>query len=226
VSNALSLAPAFGMPSAVTSPATGVTASLATLQGIVGDGGQSAAGGGTSTWQFQWGTDPAFGSYSSTTATSFSGINVSVSANLSGLSASTKYYVRATATNLAGTFIGPVSSFETSLPFATGLMPSDGTGSVASGVTFSWTYNSGGASGGQTAYSLKVTGTVPGHSGTGPWYWTGSAWTSTQTWVSSSASSVTIGSAFFLPNASTWLSSNAYTWTVALQDAAGQGAYA
>jgi hypothetical protein len=73
--------------------------------------------------------------------------------------------------------------------------------------------------GGQTNYSLKLTGNVPGHAGTGPWYWTGSGWSATQTWIASAAQSVTIPQAFFSPNTT-------YTWTVATQDANGQGPYA
>jgi len=135
------------------------------------------------------------------------------------LTAGTRYYNRVVATNTIGTTTGKAVSFETSTNLPTLVAPSDNTTGLQMHTTFSWAYNSGGAAGGQTGYSLKLSGNVPGHSGTGPWYWTGSGWTATQTWVASAAQSVTIPQAFFSPNTS-------YTWSVATQDANGQGPYA
>jgi hypothetical protein len=61
-------------PSALASPtSSGVTAQTACLASNVDDGGQAAAGGGQSSYVFQYGTDPNFGSYSSTATASFSG---------------------------------------------------------------------------------------------------------------------------------------------------------
>jgi hypothetical protein len=156
-------------PSAVTAPAIGVLATSATLWGPVGEGNQAAQGGGNSTYAFQWGTDPTFGTYSTPTATNFSGTGQSVSASLTGLTTSTRYAYRAIATNLAGTTTGQAFSFETALSLPTLLTPAATiSGGPPSGpITFSWQYNSGGASGGQTGYSLQVTGVVPGESGSG-----------------------------------------------------------
>jgi hypothetical protein len=136
-----------------------------------------------------------------------------------GLAASTKYFYRVTATNSVGTTYGQTSWFETSTNAPILLTPQSGSSMASQPVTFAWAYVSGGASGGQTGYSLQITGVVPGQSGSGPWYWTGSAWTATQTWISSTAQSVTIPAANLTPNGS-------YSWTVATEDANGKGPFA
>lgn len=206
-------------PTASMSPASVTGSTTATLYGVLSDGYQSAAGGGDSSYQFQYGTSATFASYTSTTSTAFSGMGTGVSASVTGLTSGSRYYARVVATNDTATTTGNAVSFE----YVAGGMPQlIGPGSAVlagTAVTFSWTYTSGGASGGQTGYSLQVTGTVPGESGSGPWYWTGSAWSGSATWITSTASSVTIPATYFSPNVS-------YSWTVATEDAGGQGPYA
>jgi hypothetical protein len=148
-------------PSATISAPVATSSTAATLSGVAGDGGQGAAGGGNSTWTFQYGTDPAFGSFTSTGNTYFTGTAATASVGVSGLTSGTRYYCRLSVTNSTGTVVSPVISFETvvSVPQLLGPLVLVWTG--PGGVTFSWTYNPGDASGGQTGYSLKLTGSVP-----------------------------------------------------------------
>ena len=208
-------------PAATTGPASGVLTSSAIVSGTVGDGGQGAASGVDSSCSFDWGTTPALGNVTSGAPANFTGVGQSVVASLTGLTASTRYYFRVAATNSVGTTYGQTLSFETTTNVPTLLTPAAASqgGPPPGPVTFSWTYNPGGASGGQTGYSLQLTGIVPGESGAGPWYWTGSGWTATVTWISSSAQSVTVPAANLTPN-------TAYSWTVATEDANGQSGYA
>lgn len=218
--NALSFVPVVTAPTVTTTTPSIVQATSATLTAVVSDGRQSQQqGGGSSTYHFDYGTDPAFGSFTSTTSGNFSGLGVSVSAGVTGLTSGTRYYCRVVATNGIGTTAGNVISFETSTNLPTLVSPSNGTVSLIGDTTFTWIYNSGGASGGQTGFSLQLTGNVPGHSGSGPWYWTGSGWSATQTWIASTAQSLTLAAGWFL-------ASTPYSWTVATEDANGQGPYA
>jgi hypothetical protein len=203
------------VPSAQTLPATAVTSTGATLNGSGNDGGQGAAGLGNSSYHFVWGTSPSSLS-NSTSSTSFSGL-LAATANLSGLTSGERYYFALVVENSIATSQGGAVAFETTTNLPTLLSPLGNL--VGPGpVTLSWQYNSGGATGGQTAYSLQLVGTVPSL-GSGTFYWTGSGWTTTQTWVSSTAQSVTIPAALFTPNST-------YSWTVATEDAAGQGPFA
>jgi len=204
-------------PWAATNEVTDVSTSGASVHGSVNDGGQQAAGGGVATYTVQYGTDPSFSTYSSQSA--IVGAPGSVSAVLFGLSANTIYYYRCAATNTVGTSYGGVQSFGTTIcPPLLLSPPGVGLGPPAGPITFVWQYRSGGASGGQTGYSLKLVGTVP-TLGAGTWYWDGSGWTATQTWIASAAEVVTIGAAFFEIN-------GAYSWSVATEDANGTSAYA
>jgi hypothetical protein len=77
---------------------------------------------------------------------------------------------------------------------------------ASGGITFSWTHNDpeGDA---QNGYSLRRR-----IQGSGTWYyWTGSAWTTTQTWVTSGTASVAIP-------ASHWVDGEVYEWSVATRD--------
>jgi hypothetical protein len=203
---------------AMTNGATVTTTTTATLSGTVSDGGQSAMGGGNSTYLFRWGTSSTLASYSSTTATNFTGYGANAAASIAGLTGGTVYYFQVLSTNATGTAAGPILSFETTTNIPTLVSPSPGQPLGAGPVTFLWNYNSGGASGGQLGYSLKLTGNVP-TLGAGTWFWTGSAWTGSATLLSGSQQSVTIPAAFFSVN-------TAYTWTVATEDANGWGPYA
>ena len=91
----------------------------------------------------------------------------------------------------------------------------------ANGETYTWTYNTGGALGGQTSYAFKFT--CPAVNGGNPQWWTGAAWSSTETFVTSTATTLTLGSA-------DWVVAYQDTtclWTVNTGDANGHGvAYA
>jgi hypothetical protein len=97
---------ATGSPVAITSPATNVVSSSATLNGLVDPHGL------TTTVYFQYGTTTSYGH--TTAAQSHTGnAYLSVSANISGLTASTTYHFRIVATNGVGTVYGSDRTFTT-----------------------------------------------------------------------------------------------------------------
>jgi hypothetical protein len=97
---------ATGPPVVITNPATNVASSSATLNGSVDPHGL------TTTVYFQYGTTTSYGH---TTATQNKTGNTyqSVSANISGLTASTTYHFRIVATNSSGTTYGSDRTFTT-----------------------------------------------------------------------------------------------------------------
>lgn len=101
-------------PAVVTSAATSVTSSGATLNGTVNPEGADAS------YQFDYGTTSSYGS-STTAADAGSGTTaVSESAALTGLAAGTTYHYRIEATSSAGTTLGGDQSFTTSSVAAPG----------------------------------------------------------------------------------------------------------
>ncbi len=96
-------------PTVITNPATNVAAYSATLNGSVNPGGL------TTTVHFQYGTTTSYGF--NTANQSYTGSTYrSVSANISGLSASTPYHFRIVATNSSGTYYGTDRTFTTLSP--------------------------------------------------------------------------------------------------------------
>jgi hypothetical protein len=97
-------------PTATTGNASSITATSATLNGSVADGGQAGAGGGTSSWALyisptpSGGTLVASGNYSTST---------NPTGNATGLSPSTQYYLLVQSTNLVGTTQGSWVPFMT-----------------------------------------------------------------------------------------------------------------
>ena len=89
-----------------TNPATNVLNSSATLNGTVDPHGLSTS------VQFQYGTTTSYGS-TTTSQTKTGNTYLSVSANISGLNASTTYHFRIVATNSAGTTHGGDRTFTT-----------------------------------------------------------------------------------------------------------------
>lgn len=95
-------------PSIVTTAVSAITGTTATTGGTVtSEGGAPVTSRGV-----VWGTSPGSSTYSSTSG---AGIGA-FSTNLTGLSASTTYYVRAFATNSVSTVYGPEVNFTTSSP--------------------------------------------------------------------------------------------------------------
>jgi hypothetical protein len=92
---------------AMTGAASAVSATGATLNGVLGAGsGSEAAGCGT--WQFDYGTTAAYGSATSPAAAS-SGTNVPVSAAITGLAPGTTYHFRLRAAAGAGNLAADVT---------------------------------------------------------------------------------------------------------------------
>jgi len=97
-----------GSPSALAAPATGVSASAATIHAIVSTLGLSG------TCVFHYGTSATALTHStSQTALSASGATVNASAPLAGLAAKTTYFYQATVTTAGGTASSAVASFST-----------------------------------------------------------------------------------------------------------------
>ena len=104
-------------PSVITSAATNVTATTATLSGVV-----NANGGATSALTIKYSTSQATVDAGNGTSATVSPTSVNfntvtaVSAAITGLTASTTYYYRVSATNTAGTTNGATLSFTTAAP--------------------------------------------------------------------------------------------------------------
>lgn len=100
-------------PAVVTGTVTNLTDSSATLNGTVNPRGTETS------WQFEYGSTPAFGSVIPVSAGTVNGLSSqSVSANLTGLAAGSLVYFRLTAISAASpsTVLGSIGSFVTLLP--------------------------------------------------------------------------------------------------------------
>jgi hypothetical protein len=97
------------LPTVATLPATNVASMSATLNGTVNPNGSAASA------YLEWGTDNTLSTFS-TTASLAAGSgkdDVSVTADLAGLSANTTYYYRIVGENSAGAQLGSILSFQT-----------------------------------------------------------------------------------------------------------------
>lgn len=119
---------AAGAPAATTLAATGVGATTATLNGTVSPNGNDT------TFSFQYGTTAEYGSVTSTQGPISGNGDRSVSADVTGLTASTTYHFRLVATNSAGTVYGADMTFTTTAPGTPS--PSLSIAASASTVTF------------------------------------------------------------------------------------------
>jgi hypothetical protein len=120
-------------PAVVTSAATGVTSSGATLNGTVNPEGAAT------TEKFDWGTTTSYGS-STTQGNAGSGTTaVNESAPLTGLTPGETIHYRIEATNSAGTTFGSDQQFTTSAAGSTVAFDAAGGGKVASASSLSWT---------------------------------------------------------------------------------------
>ena len=88
---------------------------------------------------------------------------------------------------------------------------------LAAGKTFSWTYNTGGATGGETAYNFrqKISGATTYS------YWNAGSGIFQSTDISNSTSSTSVTFSSGL-----WLDAQTYNWSVASTDANAEGSYA
>jgi hypothetical protein len=94
-------------PTVVTSPASSVSQTTATLNATV-----NPNGGAASACEFQWGTTAGYGNTASCAQTVGSGTGpVAVTANLTGLTPNTIYHYRIVATNPGGTSYGSDKTF-------------------------------------------------------------------------------------------------------------------
>jgi phosphodiesterase/alkaline phosphatase D-like protein len=101
-------------PLAITNAATFITTNASTLNGDDNPNGQATSS------HFEWGQDSDLVGADSTPDQSIGNgvMSVEITAPLSGLSSSTKYYYRVVATNVAGTTYGSIASFTTATPGA------------------------------------------------------------------------------------------------------------
>jgi len=162
-----------GPPSALTSAATSITSSGATLNASASDNGAAT------TVTFEYGTSS--GSYSTTGVTPDSNGSISAGAGtksiakaLAGLSASTTYYYRVKATSTQGSVYGAEKSFTTTAPsYAVtyngngntgGTAPTDGSSPYSGGSTVTVLGNTGSLT--KTGFNFIGWNTVADGSGT------------------------------------------------------------
>ena len=155
-----------GTLSATTEPATSVTATSATLTGTVNPGGKAT------TYYFEYGTSTGYGSVTATVKAGSGTTSVSVSAPVSGLTASTIYYFQLVAHNSSGTQDGGQLSFKTTASSSSGsgaaacgtVNPGDAmTAAISKGSGRNWTITLADSTEGWT-FTTTVTYTGPGAS--------------------------------------------------------------
>lgn len=100
--------PPASAPSATTTPATGISSSGATLNGIVNPNGAST------TYHFEWGTSVSYGHSTSSTSAGSGTDPIAENSAISGLSSGTTYHYRIVANNSNGTGTGSDIVFTTS----------------------------------------------------------------------------------------------------------------
>lgn len=94
-------------PTAITNPSTNTTSNTVNLNGTVNPNGLNT------TFYFQWGTTTSYGSTTSIQSIGSGSSDISVTANITGLSPSTTYQYRVVAINAGGTNYGNNISFTT-----------------------------------------------------------------------------------------------------------------
>jgi phosphodiesterase/alkaline phosphatase D-like protein len=119
-----------GSPIVVTSPATGIGASTATLNGSVNPNGHAT------NWYFEYGTTTAYGTKTASTSAGSGQATKAVKVPLTGLTPGTTYHYRLVATSNAGTGTGADVVFTTTGPAVT-ISTAAGTVVFGHGVTLS-----------------------------------------------------------------------------------------
>jgi hypothetical protein len=127
------------LPTATTSGASAFATSSATVSGSVNPNGS------TCTAWFDWGTNSALSSYTSTASQSIGSgsSDVTVSANLSGLTSNTRYYYRVAGQNGAGTQKGSISNFLTLPDAPTLIIPSNTSANQSASLSLAWSSGTG-----------------------------------------------------------------------------------
>ncbi len=151
-------------PTATTDAASLITATGARLNGRVNPGGAATSA------QFEWGTTPAYGNTTGGTNVGSSNSNQNVSQDLGGLTPSTTYYYRVTASNTKGsitaaqgTFTTPSRAPITSVGATTGITPTAATlnGTVdPGGASTAWQFDYGVGAYDNSSGSGNLTGTT------------------------------------------------------------------
>ena len=130
-------------PSAVTNNATSITATNATLTGVVNPKGRATS------VQFEYGLTPSLGNSTPAQNLTAGASNVEVTAPIAGLSPGTTYYFRIVATNAGGSASGNIGSFAAAttggIPTAPPSVTTGGTTNVTTaGATLQGTVNPNG----------------------------------------------------------------------------------
>lgn len=102
--------PTGNAPTVSTNAATSISRTSALLNAHVNPRGSET------TYWFEWGTDTNFGNITSFQSAGGGSASIAISASLSGLNPSTKYFFRVIAQNQFGTVVGATQSFTTSGP--------------------------------------------------------------------------------------------------------------
>jgi hypothetical protein len=139
--------------SGITAPASGVSATAATLNGVITPGGTDT------TYTFEYGTSPSYGSSTTVTDGGSGDAAELVQAALTGLTPSTTYYFRLDTTSASegGTVDGPQQTFTTPAPPAPAGMTLAAT-ALPAGTVGSAYSGSLSATGGTPPYTWSVTG--------------------------------------------------------------------
>jgi phosphodiesterase/alkaline phosphatase D-like protein len=139
-------APTPTAPSVTTGSATPLTTRSATITGTVSsDGAQTS-------YSFEYGTTTSYGAQTGTRTAGPNAANISVSVNLSGLSAGTLYHYALVATNSVGTTTGSDQTFTTLSPPAPAASTGGATAVTGRSATLGGTVN---PSGGPTTFYFQ-----------------------------------------------------------------------
>ena len=213
--------PAPPTPSATTNAATLVTPTSAQLNASVNDNGYGAGGYGSTNCQFYFSTSMSGGTVVGASPGAFSG-SINELGVVTGLPSSTTFYYYVWVGNPAGSYAGSWQSFTTLAPVEPPLCTLDGPPNGASAdltgtPTFTWTYQAqGSTTGGQTGWCFRLQQVGAPF----PTYWNAS----TNTWSASLVWNAGTGAGYQFPMG-TFLGKVSIQWSVALEDAGGQGSF-
>jgi hypothetical protein len=131
-------ASAASAPTAVTGAVTAFTETSATVTGTVNPNGQAT------TWHFEYGTTPSYGSSTPSTSAGSGTTSAGVSATISGLTPATTYHYRFVAANASGTTNGSDGTFTTSGSGAPAVVTGSASNLTTSSATLTGSVNPNG----------------------------------------------------------------------------------